>query len=112
MRPLIAASSRFTKAYTVLVALFLSRHESCSNSSFDAVPLQGADMFAWEINRYAHAWLKAGGDSAERRPHLKALVRGIKADVQFADRAVVELTVANAERHPLLHHIADFFENG
>lgn len=70
-------------------------------SSVLTVPLQGADMWAWETYRYAVDWLHQNGN-ATPRPHLKRLIETGRFESLLADRnsiqAFVKIIGAELER--------------
>ncbi len=57
-------------------------------NSKKVLPLQGADMVAWEFRNYAMAWLK--DRSAEVRPHFQRLIETGRFVGQLADRQALE----------------------
>lgn len=80
-------------------------------SSADTLPLQAADLFAWEVRNHAIDWIHLGHD-APRRPHFVALTKGMKADVQVADREAIQKIAAHMASQTNLRDLANYLRTG
>jgi hypothetical protein len=58
--------------------------------SISAVPLQGADLFAWEFYAHVRAMLSTGGNDILPRPHAKQFFDCGRFHMGFVDRATCE----------------------
>lgn len=61
-------------------------------SSEQILPLQGADMWAWETYRYSLDWLKQDGN-VQPRPHLRHIHNSGRFESGVADRAALQAFV-------------------
>jgi hypothetical protein len=81
-------------------------------SSLDVLPLQAADLVAWEYYQLGKEWLITRDDS-NKRPHLQRLSEAKIMDVQFFGREHIEAMVKYHRQHnPIIRQIADVLEIG
>jgi hypothetical protein len=65
------------------------------SDSYSVLPLQGADMIAWEQYRYANEYLKSDGRAKyASRKELQRLSRGGRVNLGIAMRSAIEKMVA------------------
>ena len=78
-------------------------------SSTDFIPLQGADLVAWELYQRGKDWL-ATGPETEIRDNFQLLLNSGRIEAQIAVREVIERIFTNAANNELLRPMADFIE--
>jgi hypothetical protein len=66
-------------------------------NSYDVVPLQAADMIAWELYQHANDILKFGFQEP-RRAQFRRLISSMKLDAQIARRERIEMIVKNLKK--------------
>jgi hypothetical protein len=81
-------------------------------SSSDVLPLQAADLVAWEYYQLGKEWLITRDDS-KKRPHLQRLSEARIMDVQFFGREHIEEMVNYHHQHnPIMREIGNVLERG
>jgi hypothetical protein len=79
-------------------------------TSHRLLPLQAADLIAWEFYRYANDTLESGKIELPKRKQFRRLRQEIGIfDLQIARRKNIEQIAENAKRHPHLREAAEHF---
>ena len=81
-------------------------------ASSDVLPLQAADLVAWEYYQLGKEWLITRDDS-KKRPHLQRLSEARIMDVQFFGREhIQEMVNYHRQHNPIIREIGDVLERG
>jgi len=81
-------------------------------ASSDVLPLQAADLVAWEYYQLGKEWLITRDDS-KKRPHLQRLSEARIMDVQFFGREhIQEMVNYHRQQNPIIREIGDVLERG
>ena len=73
------------------------------------LPLQGADVVAWEIYQRGKEWFKSGPET-EVRPNFQRLLDTGRIKAQIAHREVIENIVAKVSRSPILQEMGELID--
>jgi len=77
-----------------------------------SLPLQAADMFAWESNRYAQEWL-AKREKMRARPHFRHFLATNRFKLQCGTREAIKAMIANVEpgswKEAAIERLAEYF---
>lgn len=80
-------------------------------SSKQLLPLQGADLLAWEFYHHASDILYRGADlKGFQRPYLQALSKSGRSRLQLATTADIKRIAAEAAANPAMGATADFLK--
>jgi hypothetical protein len=79
-------------------------------TSHKFLPLQAADLIAWEFYQYAKDTLESGKFGLPKRQQFLRLRRGIAVfDLQIARREAIQKIADDAKNRPHLKELAEYF---